>query len=149
MRSLILPLLLVAAAACQRTRPPESVGKSVEVVITAVPLLTREMAQIYPFLAQDFAAGGVLAGKEVYAFVPSSITVRQGDTLQLQLINPEDDEHSFVLPDLYVKLPGQSVTRARWVARRAGIFPFVCAIPAHLPMMRGEIVVLPRQVLRE
>ncbi len=147
MRTAILLLLSVLPAACQRNPPRQSPGRSVDVVITAVPLLTKELAAVYPFLKQDFAAGGVLEGKEVYAFVPSTITVREGDTLRLRLVNPEDDEHTFVLPDLFVKLPGQSVTDARWVARRPGIFNFTCVVPAHLPMMHGEIVVLPRRVL--
>ncbi len=144
---LLLPALLLVA--CHRNPPRAPRGRSVDVVITAVPLLTKELASVYPFLKQDFAAGGVLEGKEVYAFVPSTITVREGDTLRLRLINPEDDEHTFVLPDLYVKLPGQSVTDARWVARRPGIYAFTCVVPAHLPMMHGEIVVLSRSVLGE
>jgi len=145
---LLLLLLLAPAASCERNPPRHPTGRGVDVVITAVPLLTKEMASVYPFLKQDFAPGGVLEGKEVYAFLPSSITVAEGDTLRLRLVNPEDDEHTFVLPDLYVKLPGQSVTTARWVARRAGVYPFLCVIPAHMPMMRGEIVVLPRSLLR-
>lgn len=147
MRTPLLLLLPALLAGCQRNPPREPPGRSVDVVITAVPLLTKELAAVYPFLKQDFAPGGVLEGKEVYAFVPSTITVREGDTLRLRLVNPEDDEHTFVLPDLYVKLPGQSVTDARWVARRPGIFSFVCVVPAHMPMMHGQIVVLPRRVL--
>jgi hypothetical protein len=33
-------------------------------------------------------------------------------------------------------------TSATYVARHAGIFPFVCAIQGHLPMMSGQLVVL-------
>jgi len=113
-----------------------------EIVITTVPLLTKELTTTYPFLKKDFAAGGVLAGKEVYEFMPSTITVDEGDTLRLTFINPEDDAHSFVMEGLSVSIPGQSETRATYVAAHAGIYDFVCAIPAHLPMMRGELVVL-------
>ena len=105
-------------------------------------MLSKELRAVYPFLAQDFAPGGVLEGKEVYAFVPSTITVVAGDTLRLTFLNPEDDEHSFILPDLYVPLPGLSRKEVTYVARQAGIFPFACGVPAHLPMMRGEFVVL-------
>ncbi len=114
-----------------------------DVTITAVPLLTKEMRRVYPFLAADFAAGGVLDGKEVYAFVPGTVTVVEGDTLALTLINPEDDAHSFVLPDTAVGMPPQSTVRTRYVARRPGIYPFVCSIPTHLPFMHGTLVVLP------
>jgi plastocyanin len=111
-------------------------------VITTVPLLTKELAATYPFLSKDFAKSGVLDGKEVYEFMPSTITVSEGDTLHLTFINPEDDAHSFVMKDLSVAIPGQSVTHATYVAKHSGIFDFVCAIPAHLPMMRGQLVVL-------
>ena len=113
-----------------------------EIVITTVPLLTKELATTYPFLKKDFAAGGVLAGKEVYEFMPSTITVVEGDTLRLTFINPEDDAHSFVMEGLSVAIPGQSETHATYVAAHAGIYDFVCAIPAHLPMMHGQLVVL-------
>ncbi len=114
-----------------------------EITITAVPLLTREMQRIYPFLAHDFAPGGVLEGKEVYAFEPSTISVVEGDTLALTLVNPEDDAHSFVLPDLEVGMPPESTVTARYVARTAGIYRYTCSIPTHLPFMYGTLVVLP------
>jgi len=57
-------------------------------------------------------------------------------------INPEDDVHSFVLADLAVPLPAQRTTTATYVAKRAGIYPFVCAVASHLPMMSGQLVVL-------
>lgn len=113
-----------------------------DITITTVPLLVRELARTYPFLAKDFAKGGVLEGKEVYAFSPSTITAVVGDTLHLHFINPEDDEHGFALRDLLVKLPPQSTVDTTYIARNAGIFPFSCTIPAHTPMMRGELVVL-------
>jgi plastocyanin len=125
---------------------PEAAGAPQvrEFTITAVPLLTKEMQRIYPFLAKDFAPGGVLEGKEVYAFEPSAITVYEGDTIRFTLVNPEDDVHSFVLtPDLSVSLPPQSRVAATYVARSAGSFRYFCAIAAHLPFMYGTLVVLP------
>jgi len=113
-----------------------------EFTITTVPLLVTELAPTYPFLAKDFAKGGVLDGKEVYAFEPSTLTVYAGDTLALTFINPEDDAHSFVLSDFALSLPGQSVTHATYVAKEPGLYPFRCAIPSHLPSMVGELVVL-------
>jgi plastocyanin len=112
------------------------------VTITTVPLLVKEEQRVLPFLANDFAKGGVLEGKEVYAFAPSTVTVIEGDTIHFTLINPEDDVHSFVLPDLAVSLPGQKTVSATYVAKEAGIYPFVCAVQAHLPMMAGQLVVL-------
>ena len=113
-----------------------------DITITTVPLLVKEQVSVLPFLKQDFAKGGVLDGKEVYAFDPNTITVMEGDTLNLTFINPEDDEHGFALHDLLVKLPGQAITKATYVAKAAGIYDFSCTMPAHTPMMRGQLVVL-------
>ena len=112
------------------------------ITVTTVPLLVKETAKLYPFLARDFAPGGVLDGKEVYAFEPNAITVVAGDTIEFTFINPEDDVHNFVLGSFAVSLPPQDTAHAVYVARTPGIFRFECAIPAHLPMMAGQLVVL-------
>jgi hypothetical protein len=39
-------------------------------------------------------------------------------------------------------LPGQQVVHATYVASRSGIFPLLCNMPNHLPMMSGQLVVL-------
>ena len=142
-RRSLLPLAILLAGLPAACRTPASyVPRTRDVVITAVPLLTKEMQAIYPFLKQDFAPGGVLEGKEVYAFVPGTITAIAGDTLRLTLLNPEDDAHTFVMAGLALALPGQSRTDTTYVAGRPGIYPFFCSLPAHAPMMHGELVVL-------
>ncbi len=134
-------LAVLALSGC--ARPAPYVPRVRDVTVTAVPLLVKESESVYPFLGSAFAPGGVLDGKEVYAFSPSSITVVEGDTIRLRLLNPEDDVHTFVLPDLSLALPPESEVDTTYVARRAGIFRFVCDIPTHLPMMWGQLVVLP------
>ena len=90
----------LGAAGCAQSRPPAAYTPQVrELTLTTVPLLTKELQKIYPFLRQDFAPGGVLQGKEVYGFSPSTLVVVEGDTIHFTLVNPEDDEHSFSLPD--------------------------------------------------
>lgn len=110
--------------------------------VTTVPLLVKESLTMYAFLKPAFANGGVLDGKEVYAFSPSTLTVVEGDTIHFTFINPEDDLHSFVLPDFFVSLPGGKRVDTMYVAHHAGIFSFVCSVPNHLPMMSGQLVVL-------
>ena len=105
-------------------------------------MVALELRAVYPFLAKDFAANGVLQDKEVYTFVPSTLTVVEGDTIAFEFLNPEDDVHSFVLPGFAVLLPPQSVTKATYVARRAGLYTFTCSVAAHLPSMWGQLVVL-------
>ena len=135
---------LMLAVSCRQ--PERAVAsyqpRTRELTVTTVPLLVKEEQGVLPFLKPDFAKGGVLDGKEVYGFSPSTLTVVEGDTIHLTLINPEDDDHSFVLPDLAVPLPPQQTTHATYVAKRAGIYPFMCAVASHLPMMSGQLVVL-------
>lgn len=138
----VTAIIVVACARGDSSDRPKYTPRSRTVVITAVPLLVKELAKTYPFLAKDFAPGGVLAEKEVYAFSPSTVTVVAGDTLHFSLINPEDDDHAFVLRDLFVKLAPQSKTDTTYVARSPGIYDFSCSVPAHVPMMRGQLVVL-------
>jgi uncharacterized cupredoxin-like copper-binding protein len=148
-RALGLAALLAVSAAVgcgPRTSHSSYAPRVREVTLTAVPLLTKEMQSIYPFLREDFAPHGVLEGKEIYAFVPGTVTVYEGDTVHFTLVNPEDDEHEFVLGDLVVDLPGQTVQRATWVARRVGIFDFSCVMPSHIPYMWGQVIVLPSSV---
>ena len=141
----LLAAALLGAQGCAahgRRARAAYVPRTRALTVTTVPLLVKEEQSVLPFLKQDFAPGGVLDGKEVYAFSPSTLTVVEGDTIRFTLINAEDDVHSFVLPDLVVALPPERVTTATYVARRAGIYEFVCSVPSHLPMMHGQLVVL-------
>ncbi len=149
MRDFILCAALCVAAGCgTRAAAPARPGAAAyqphsrNVTITTVPLLVKELAKTYPFLARDFAKGGVLEGKEVYAFSPSTITAVAGDTLRLTLINPEDDDHSFVLHDFFVKIPPQGKIDTTYVVKAPGTYEFTCSVPSHIPMMHGELVVL-------
>lgn len=140
-----LPIIALAAA-CARPRPTQTRASyrphRRTVVITTVPLLVKEQLKTFPFLAKDFGAGGVLDGKEVYAFSPSTITAVAGDTLALTLINPEDDDHAFAMSDLDINLPPQGKVDTTYVARTPGVYEFSCTVAAHIPMMRGQLVVL-------
>lgn len=142
-------ILAPACASRPRTTRAAYVPRRRAITVTTVPLLVKEEQSVLPFLKSDFAPGGVLDGKEVYAFSPSTLTVVEGDTIELTLINAEDDVHSFVLPDLVVPLPPQKVTTATYVARRAGIYEFVCSVASHLPMMHGQLVVLAPDAVSE
>ena len=145
-RGIVALAIVALTTSCARSTPPVASAtyhpRPRNITVTTVPLLVKEERKLFPFLEPAFAKGGVLDGKEVYAFSPSTITVVEGDTIHFTFINPEDDDHSFVLPDLAVSLPGGKVTSATYVAKRAGIYPILCAVQAHLPMMSGQLVVL-------
>ena len=114
--------------------------------MTIVPLLVQDMQGTLPFLQQEFATGGLLDGKEVFAFYPSTLTVYQGDTVQIALTNASADDHTFTVPDLGVNMSikEQSSATASFAATKLGVFTFVCSVPEHTPYMRGEIVILSR-----
>ena len=141
-RWLVTPLLLLCVSTCVGAPRAPYHPRVRELTVTTVPLLVREAKSLYPFLTRDFAPGGVLEGKEVYAFSPSTLTVVAGDTIHFTFVNPEDDLHTFVLPDFAVSLPGQRITGATYVAPRPGVYPFRCTVPSHAPMMWGQLVVL-------
>jgi plastocyanin len=144
--SIAVPSAILAFVACAPTKRISSTSyhpRTRTITVTTVPLLVKEQRSTFPFLGAAFGKGGVLEGKEVYAFSPSTLTVVEGDTIHLTLINPEDDVHSFVLPDFAVSLPGNRRIDTTYVARHAGIYPIVCAVQSHLPMMSGQLVVLP------
>ncbi|HEU5424148.1 MAG TPA: cupredoxin domain-containing protein [Nitrolancea sp.] len=113
--------------------------------VVAVPTLVHEMQGTLDYLQKDFAPGGLLDGKEVYAFSPSTLVVYQGDSVNLTLVNPADDAHTFTISDLNVnaQMPGQSSSHASFVAGKAGIYTFVCAEDEHSPYMWGQLIVLP------
>jgi len=139
---------VIGAVGCSGGRPAAVYHpRTREVTVTTVPLLVREAKTVYPFLAESFAKGGVLDGKEVYGFSPSNLTAVEGDTIQFTFVNPEDDAHAFVLPDLVVPLPGQRTSTATYVARHPGVFTFRCSVVSHLPMMSGQLIVLPRSAM--
>ena len=151
--SILLVGAVISLIGCTTTKSAPSaqayVPRAREITMTTVPLLVKEQQGVFPFLAKDFGKSGVLEGKEVYAFSPSTIVVVEGDTIHFTFINPEDDDHSFVLLDLAVPLPPQETTRVTYIAKRRGIYPFLCAIQKHLPMMSGQLIVLAGTTMAE
>lgn len=135
-------ILLAGCGTASTARGPAYSPRTRAMTVTTVPLLVKEERNLFPFLGAAFAKGATLDGKEVYAFSPSTLTVVEGDTIHFTFINPEDDDHSFVLPDLAVPLPPNKITQATYVAKHAGIYPFMCSVASHLPMMWGQLVVL-------
>lgn len=113
--------------------------------MTAVPVLVHEMQGTLPYLQKDFAKGGLLDNKEVYTYLPSTLVVYQGDTVDLTLVNPADDPHSFTISQLNINvaMPGGSSTTTSFVATKAGIYTYYCNEAEHFPFMWGQLIVLP------
>jgi plastocyanin len=124
---------------------PQYAPQTRTMTLTAVPLAVHEMQGTLDYLKEDFATGGILDGKEVYGFYPSTVTVIKGDTVNLSLVNPADDEHTFTVSGMGVNviMKGNSVAHTTFVAKQTGIFSFYCNMAEHFPYMWGQIVVLP------
>jgi plastocyanin len=116
-----------------------------EFTVVIVPLEVHEMQNMLGFLKQDFAQGGVLANKEVYGFYPSTLVVYQGDSVNLTVVNPTDDDHTFTVAALGVSqdIKGQSSVQVHLTAAKPGVYQFTCVVPEHQPYQWGQLVVLP------
>ena len=81
------------------------------------------------------AAGGATVTEQGFAFSPTSVTVKVGDTVTFT--NQDSAAHEVLIDsqDLGSQAQGASVT---WKATKAGSFPFSCKIH---PSMTGSVVV--------
>jgi heme/copper-type cytochrome/quinol oxidase subunit 2 len=114
-------------------------------VMTIVPYWVHEVTGAYDYLAPEFGKKGLLAGKEVWGFSPSTIAVYQGDTVNIDLYNPSSDPHTWSIPDLGVnaQIGAPARTTVSFVASKVGTFTFNCEIGEHFPFMTGQLLVLP------
>ena len=113
-------------------------------------------------IADDPTTGEEILTGEYHRWEPSVIVANKGDTVELTIINPRKNAHSFELPDFGIttgriagktELPdveGRTIVKT-FVADKAGVFKFVCGIspdasagncdPDHETMV-GYLVVL-------
>lgn len=75
-----------------------------------------------------FSGQGVFA----HRWYPTMLVVREGDTVELAIANPDDFAHQFELPAYNIKTrilnPGES-DRVTFVADRVGVFEYRCSLP--------------------
>lgn len=136
----------LAAPAAQIGTPGPGGSQTRDFYIAMVPLVVHEQSSIYPFVGKAFAKGGVLDGKEIYAFMPSTTSCFAGDTLNVHLVNPADDPHTFTVVELgkSVTVDGSAMGTITLEALPAGIYTVMCAEAEHMPWMWGQIIVLNR-----
>jgi nitrosocyanin len=75
-------------------------------------------------------------------WLPSSLIVHQGDTVELTLINKLDEPHGFQILAFGVEEVVQPKAQAtvRFTATKNGIIPFTCQL--HPPHIGGQILVV-------
>jgi len=133
----LVALVLSVLAYTARARP------------AVTPVLRVPATMKLSMVVATFSGQGVAA----HRWYPTMLVVRQGDTVDLALGNPDRVNHEFAIPDLNLrsrKLRPGGVDRLRFVADRAGVYVFQCALP-HDPargdctpdheLMRGYLVV--------
>lgn len=80
-----------------------------------------------------------------FAFTPSTLTVKSGQTVQLTFKNMGTYPHNLTIPDLGVATktitPGQEDT-ITFTPTKAGSFSFLCTVPGHADRgMKGTLIV--------
>lgn len=92
----------------------------------------------------DPAAETITVVSREFLFSPSEITLRPGDTVNIELENQGHMFHTFTIGELGFDLRAQSgdTIVGALTANRPGTYEFICAVPEHAEMgMRGQIVV--------
>jgi len=142
-RNLLIVTVLVAAI----------VGSVTEISITYLSHTSPspQTRDFYVFaFDQNFNASAARAITSDYIFLPSTVTVNKGDTVNIHFYNPTDQAHSFTIGAPYsidvtvqAMTPGNpGVIRSANVTitmNQVGTFAFTCKF--HPPQMTGTIIV--------
>jgi plastocyanin len=75
-------------------------------------------------------------------WLPSSMTVYEGDEVEITLDNKLAAPHGFKLAayDIEVEVPSLNKRTVRFTANKAGVYSFICQL--HAPHVGGQLVVL-------
>lgn len=125
---------------------PTPSGPGRHLVISMVPVLTHEFQTFLPYLKNAFAKGGLLDGKELFAFLPAHVSVYAGEPITFDIYNPADDPHTMTILSLdkTVDVPGHDKATLTLPPLGVGIYDFACLEEEHEPFMWGQLTVLPR-----
>ena len=77
-----------------------------------------------------------------YRWDPGTIVVNQGDTVTLEIVGINGDEHPFTIEGYWLSgvVKRGQLTRITFVADKPGIFKIICR--KHAPSMQADLVVL-------
>lgn len=132
----------------------------IALIISLVAYAGRENPQVTsaPRLPTTITLSMVVAtfsgqGVAAHRWYPTMLVVRQGDTVDVAVANPDRFSHEFAIPDFNLrtgKLTPGSSHRLRFVADRPGVFAYQCVLPydpakGHCTpdhdLMRGYLIV--------
>lgn len=97
-------------------------------VETAGPAPVEPVRVSLSMVVATFSGQGVFA----HRWYPTMLVVREGDTVDLAIANPDEFAHQFELPAFGIKTrilnPGDN-ERVTFVADKVGVFQFHCSLP--------------------
>ena len=120
---------------CRRVRP------GLFAVACLVLTLGAHAGNLHAQEAKKFTLINVIFdGTKVW--LPSSLMVHEGDTVELTLINKLDGPHGFQLAAFGIEEVAQPKAQStvRFTATKTGVHPFVCQM--HPPHIGGQVLVL-------
>lgn len=82
----------------------------------------------------------IRAQKNKWNWYPEDITVNQGDTVKLTIINEDEYDHGIAI-DAYgisQRVPALGTIEAEFVATQPGDFPFYCSVPCGEGVVDGK-----------
>ncbi|MDF2764778.1 MAG: copper-containing nitrite reductase [Rhodospirillales bacterium] len=146
------------AAAPAPTPEEPATAEAVESTATAAPAPSAQPADApeYAATVRYTLRSGIAEGRMVFigfggeidGVVNPTLTAREGDTVQITLINGEGAEHDIVFPDQ--KIASQHVvgkgasTTISFRASAAGEFVYFCSLPGHREAgMQGKLTIAP------
>jgi plastocyanin len=147
---LIVGAVLAAPAAAQDKGGRPSKHRTIYVAALE-PKGGASVAQ-EPFPASPLPSGGGYVLKKpddkgrwevsTYRWDPGTIIVNQGDTVTLEIVGINGDEHPFTIEGYWITdtVRRGQITRVTFVADKAGIFKIICR--KHAPSMQADLVVL-------
>jgi heme/copper-type cytochrome/quinol oxidase subunit 2 len=94
----------------------------------AAPERTAPTTVSLSMVVATFSGQGVFA----HRWYPTMMVVREGDTVDLAIANPDEFAHQFELPGFNIRTKvlkqGES-ERVRFVADKVGVFEYRCSLP--------------------
>ena len=113
---------------------------------------TQQDKEAYPAAALPAGGGYVktppnASGRwevSAYQWSPGTIVAREGETVTLEIVGVNGDEHPATIPGLVesFNVKRGQITRVAFTAGKPGIYPVICT--KHRPNMQGALVVLPK-----
>lgn len=146
-----LGLAALGLTSCGGGRAFESTDRTVYVAAIESKGTTNVAEEAFPATALPVGGGYALeepnaAGDwtvETYRWLPSTITVAEGDRVTLEILGVNGSSHPSRIEgyNLDFEVKRGQIATVKFTADEPGIFRFLCQV--HQPSMTGTIVVLP------